>query len=368
MREKRMESLLDYIEKSREEAERVGSSVKDFRVFDFSFIPDKPLVRPETKRIIDCLVRYQQTGIPRNLVIVGPRGCGKTLTFRYLAKALKDKLGLPFHGVNCRVHNTSFKVLANILKMHPRGYAYSELCERFEQTIPGPAVIVLDESDMLCEKDVRKDVLYFLSRSKRQYSVVLLSNNPRYLRNLDESTRSSLQPEYIHFDSYSAQEILDILKDRAQTGLKTVDEAMLGEIAAMTAKNIGGDARVGIKSLLYCATKEAESVQVCFNKAREDVIADVLSNTNEKSLLILKAALLEPTRLVKGVYQQYVALCRKYREEPYGYTQYYAAIGFMASLGILVLVSAKVDRTYSNRIELLVTDEQIDAAIAKRLH
>ena len=42
MREERMESLLEYIEKSREEAERVGSSVKDFRVFDFSFIPDKP--------------------------------------------------------------------------------------------------------------------------------------------------------------------------------------------------------------------------------------------------------------------------------------------------------------------------------------
>ena len=40
-----MESLLEYIEKSREEAERVGSSVKDFRVFDFSFIPDKPRAR-----------------------------------------------------------------------------------------------------------------------------------------------------------------------------------------------------------------------------------------------------------------------------------------------------------------------------------
>lgn len=363
-----MESLLEYIEKSREEAERVGSSVRDFRVFDFSFIPDKPLVRPETKRIIDCLVRYQQTGIPRNMVIVGPRGCGKTLTFRYLAKALKEKLGLAFHGVNCRINSTSYKILASILKIRPRGVAYSELCERFEQTVPGPTVIVLDESDMLCEKDVRKDVLYFLSRSRRQYSVVLLSNNPRYLRNLDESTRSSLQPEYIHFNSYSAQEILDILKDRAETGLKAVDEGMLGEIAAMTARNSSGDARIAIKSLLYCATKEADSVQACFDKAREDVMADVLSNTNEKSLLILKAALQEPTRLVKAVYQHYVALCRQYREEPYGYTQYYAAIGFMASLGLLALVSAKVDRTYSNRIELLVTGEQIDAAIAKRFH
>ena len=363
-----MESLLDYIEKSREEAERVGSSVKDFKVFDFSFIPDKPLIRPETKRIIDCLVRYQQTGIPRNLVIVGPRGCGKTLTFRYLANALKKKTGLSLYGCNCRIENTSYKVLANLMHMRARGYSYSELCSRFEEMIPGPAVIVLDESDMLCEKDVRKDVLYFLSRSRRQYSVVLLSNNPRYLRNLDESTRSSLQPEFVHFNSYSAQEILDILKDHAATGLKTVDEAMLGEIAAMTAKNIGGDARVGIKSLLYCATKEAESVQACFDKAREDVMADVLSNTNEKSLLILKAALQEQTKLVKVVYQHYVTLCRQYREEPYGYTQYYAAIGFMASLGVLALVSAKVDRTYSNRIELLVTGEQIDAAITKRFH
>ncbi len=74
-----MESILDYIEKSREEAERVGSSVKDFKVFDFSYIPEKPLVRPEPKRIVDALVQYNQTGIPRNLVIVGPRGCGKTL-------------------------------------------------------------------------------------------------------------------------------------------------------------------------------------------------------------------------------------------------------------------------------------------------
>jgi Cdc6-like AAA superfamily ATPase len=211
-------------------------------------------------------------------------------------------------------------------------------------------------------------VLYFLSRSRRQYCVVLLSNNPRYLRNLDESTRSSLQPEYIHFNSYSAPEILNILKDRATTGLKTVDDGMISEIAAMTAKNSAGDARIAIKSLLYCATQEAGSVQACFDKAREDVMADVLNNTNDKSLLILKAALLEPTRLVKSVYQHYIRLCREHREEPYGYTQYYAAISFMASLGVLALISAKIDRTYSNRIELLVTGEQIDAAIAKRFH
>ena len=362
-----MESLLEYIEQSREEAERVGSSIKDFRVFSFEHIPERPVIRPEVKRIVDCLIRYQQSGIPRHLVIVGPRGCGKTLTFRYLEKTFAEKLKLPFFGVNCRIHNSSFKALAAMLKTKPRGYAYSELCERFEQDIPSPAVIVLDESDMLGEKDLRRDILYFLSRSPKRYSVVLLSNNHRYLKQLDESTRSSLQPEVISFRSYSAQEILDILKDRADTGLKTIDSGFLEEIAAMTAKNTNGDVRVAIKALLYCATKEAGTVTECFSKAREDIIKDVLANTNEKALLILKAAQEEPTRLVKTVYQHYVELSRKCREEPYGYTQFYSTLGYLASLGLILLMSAKVDRTFTNRIEPLVSPDELNAVIAQRL-
>jgi Cdc6-like AAA superfamily ATPase len=70
------------------------------------------------------------------------------------------------------VHNSSFKALAGLLKTKPRGYAYAELCERFEQEIPSPAVIVLYESDMLGDKDLRRDILYFLSRSPKRYSVV----------------------------------------------------------------------------------------------------------------------------------------------------------------------------------------------------
>ena len=361
-----MESLLEYIEQSRKEAERVGSRVKSFRVFDFSFIPDKPLVRPETKRIIDCLVRYQQTGIPRNLVIVGPRGCGKTLTFRFLEKTFAEKLKLRFFGVNCRIHNSSYKALAALLRTSARGYAYAELTERFEREIPSPAVIVLDESDMLCDKNLRRDILYFLSRSVKRYSVVLLSNNHRYLKQLDESTRSSLQPEVISFRSYSAGEILDILKDRAATGLKVVEPGFLEEIAAMTAKNTNGDVRVAIKALLYCATKEAATVAECFSKAREDVVKDILANTNEKALLILKASLEEPTKLVKTVYQQYVTLSRNYREEPYGYTQFYSTLTYLASLGLVWLVSAKVDRTFTNRVESLISQAELSAVFAQR--
>ncbi len=75
-----------YIQKSREEAERLNSGVKDFAVFDLNHIPEKPLIREEVKKIIDMFVRYHQTGIPRHLLIAGARGSGETLTFRYLER------------------------------------------------------------------------------------------------------------------------------------------------------------------------------------------------------------------------------------------------------------------------------------------
>jgi Cdc6-like AAA superfamily ATPase len=213
------EDIETYIQKSREEVQRLNSDVRDFRVFDFNFIPEKPLIRAEAKRLIDLFIRYQQTGIPRNLVVIGARGSGKTLMLKYLSRTFSSKLQLPFQAVNCRVHNTSFKALAHMLKVRPCGYSYSELCDRFEKEIPGKCIVVLDEVDLLSEKDFRKDILYFLSRSPNRYSIVLLSNNPKFLNTLDESTRSSLQPDVVFFRNYSANEILDILKDRAAIGL-----------------------------------------------------------------------------------------------------------------------------------------------------
>ena len=148
--------------------------------------------------------------------------------------------------------------------------------------------------------------------------------------------------------------------------MKAVDPGLLEEISALTAKNTNGDVRVAIKTLLYCATIEAETVQGCFDKAREDVVIDVLNSINEKGLLILKAALEEPSKLVKAVYQRYVGQSRGFKEEPYGYTQFYSTLGYLASLGVILLVSAKVDRTFTNRIEPLILVQELEAAMAHR--
>jgi Cdc6-like AAA superfamily ATPase len=61
--------------------------------------------------------------------------------------------------------------------------------------------------------------------------VIMLSNTPQVLKELDAATRSSLQLVPLHFRNYDAEEIREILRDRAEGGLHRWDEGTLPEIA-----------------------------------------------------------------------------------------------------------------------------------------
>lgn len=126
----------------------------------------------------------------------------------------------------------------------------------------------MDEVDLLSDKNHHKDLLYLLARSANNYMAVLLSNHPRFLSRLDESIRSSLQPEMVHFRNYNAIEVRQILEDRAQLGLRKAPHALLGQIAALTARTTNSDVRVAIKTLYYLALDEGASIEAIFERAR----------------------------------------------------------------------------------------------------
>ena len=42
--------------------------IRSFEVFDFNYVPERPLMREEVKPVIDALLRYQQTGIANVLL------------------------------------------------------------------------------------------------------------------------------------------------------------------------------------------------------------------------------------------------------------------------------------------------------------
>jgi Cdc6-like AAA superfamily ATPase len=353
--------IQDYLSEQQRRLAAARRQIRDSRVFDFNYIPEKPLMREEIKPIIDALLRYQQTGIANHLLILGSRGSGKSVLARALMQMLSADQGLSFAYANCRQHNTSFKILAALLGVKPRGCSLDELWQKFHQAHGGPVVFILDEIDLMSEKDKNKDILYLISRCPNNYMAILLSNNPKFLSAVDESTRSSLQPEIIHFRNYRTDEIAAILRDRALTGLTLVPEEMIREIAALTVKNTNGDVRVAIKTLYRWALAPEVPLVETFEIARRDILVDVIRDLNDKNILILQAALSQPEGHVKDVYQAYRRVSSQFQEEPFSYVHFYTNLSYLQSLGLIILISTKVHRTYTNRIQLTFDPEVLTA-------
>ncbi|MFH1616450.1 MAG: AAA family ATPase, partial [Planctomycetota bacterium] len=87
------------------------------------------LMRNEVKPVIDALLRYQQSGIANNVLILGSKGSGKSLLAKYLMQLLDKQLSFAY--ANCRQRNTSYKILAHLLDCIPRGCSLDELWSRF---------------------------------------------------------------------------------------------------------------------------------------------------------------------------------------------------------------------------------------------
>jgi cell division control protein 6 len=353
--------ITDYLTRQARTLEETSRRIKDFRVFDFNHIPDEPLMREEAKPIIDAYLRYLKTGIANHLFVFGSRGSGKTLMIKYIQRLLAEHEKAEILYVNCRQHNTSFKALAHLLGVRPRGCSLDELWRRFSDAHARRLILVLDEVDLLSDKDLHKDILYLLARSPKNYMAVLLSNHPKFLSKLDESIRSSLQPEMVHFKNYDAQQILAILRDRAHRGLHRFRDVTLAQIAALTTRTTNSDVRVAIKTLYFIALEEPANIEEVFNRARRDLVKDVLADLNERNLLILKAASEAREPFVKEVYSRYCCLSQAENEEPFSYVYFYSSLSYLQSIGLILLLSTKVGRTYTNRIQLLVDPELLDA-------
>ncbi len=342
----------NYLADKQANLEKSKSRISNIEVFDFNYIPDKPLMRDEIKPVIDALLRYQQTGIANNVLILGSRGSGKSLSARYLMKLLSAQNQLKFVYVNCRHQNTSFKILSHLLGLRARGRTLDEIWCQFTDAYHGRTVFILDEIDLINDKNSRTDILYLISRSDRNYMAVLLSNNPKFTIRLDESIMSTLQPEIVHFSNYDAQEIAHILTDRAKAGLKFLPESEIDQIAAMTVKNTNSDVRVAIKTLYLAALEPDVALKEHFEKAVRDIMFEVVKDLNDKSLLILKSALSGKEGFVRDVYEIYKRTSIQYNEEPFSFVHFYSNLSYLQSLGLILLISTKVNRTYTNRIQL----------------
>ncbi|MCC6681655.1 MAG: orc1/cdc6 family replication initiation protein [Phycisphaeraceae bacterium] len=360
----------DYLDQQTRRLSQARRRIKNFQVFHFNHIPDAPLMRQEIQPITDACLRFLYTGIPSHLFIFGARGSGKTLSVRYVTELIQRRETATVRYVNARHHNTSFKIISHLLDVRPRGYSLDELWHHFCDRHTGPTILIIDEVDLLNDKDRSKELLYLISRSSQPYMAILLSNNPRFLNTLDGSIRSTLQPELIHFRNYDAGQIHEILRQRSRDGLTPraqPPDADLARIAALTTKTTNSDVRIAIKALYYLAIGEGNSVQAVFDRARRDLVTDVLRDLHDHNMLTLLAAIRTRECFVKEVYRCYQALSRRNHEEPFSYTYFLSNLYYLQSIGLVGLSSTKVGRSYTNRIALLFDPQLAESTWASRI-
>ena len=310
-----------------------------------SYVPEiLPHREKQIKELASILAPALRGETPSNVFIYGKTGTGKTAVSKYIGKQLVEKgkelnVNTNFVYINCEIVDTHYRVLQNVANHFikvwenripftgwPTDEVYTRMVNAIEKTA-GVAVIVLDEVDKLKEGN---EVLYNLSRmnydlKKAKTSIIGISNDLKFTEFLDPRVKSSLGEENLVFPPYSADELCDILGERAKIAFKdsVIEDNVIPLCAALAAQE-HGDARRAL-DLLRVAAEIAERlkenrvtekhVRVAENKIELDRVKEIVRTLPIQSKMVLMATVIGGEKyegLRTGeVYEIYKDLCRR---------------------------------------------------------
>jgi len=316
---------------------------KNRDVLRHSYTPEYlPHRKEQIESLASILVPALKGETPSNVLIYGKTGTGKTATVKFVGKqleAVSEKMNVRcyVHYLNCELIDTQYRVLATLAKVlgknvpmtgWPTDQVYEEVknaIDARDQTI----IIVLDEIDKLVRKG--DEVLYNLSRinselQNARVSIIGISNDLKFKNFLDPRVISSLSEEELIFPPYNAEQLQDILAQRAELAFYegVLDDEVIPFCAALAAQE-HGDARKALDLLRVSgeiAEKEnadrvtKEHVKKAVKKIEADHIVEAVRTlpTQSKVLLFGMIMLTEAgmKKFTTGeVYAIYKNLCKK---------------------------------------------------------
>ncbi|MEW9490809.1 MAG: ORC1-type DNA replication protein [Candidatus Aramenus sulfurataquae] len=279
------------------------------------YVPSElPHREEQIRRLASILAQLYRGERPSNVFIYGLTGTGKTAVTKFVLKALMERLkNFLYIYVNTRQSDTPYRILADIIeglgeKVPFTGISTAELYRRMVKAFSSTntiLVIVLDEIDAMVKKH-GDDVLYKLTRinseiGKSKVSIIGITNDVKFIDNLDPRVRSSLSEEEIVFPPYNAEELEDILMRRAKAAFRegVISESIIKLCAALAARD-HGDARRALDLLRVAGEiAERERAKVVteehVEKARVEIerdrVYEVISSLPFHSKLVLFAIL-----------------------------------------------------------------------------
>jgi len=361
---------------------------RDREVLRHDYIPKSLPHREEQIRHLGEMVAPVLKGARcSNIFIYGKTGTGKTAVTKYVLNKLSQKaadLGAPIKVcyINCRLAGTEYRVFSTMceavnVNIPFTGLALGEVFDRFKNGLEAckvMLVVVLDEIDALVKN--RGDILlYELTRINEalhgsKTMVVGISNDLRFKDFLGPRVLSSLSEEEIVFQPYNADDLLDILRERAQMAFYdgVLLEGALSLCAALAAAE-HGDARRALDLLRVAgelAERESaksvneEHIRHAEKRIEHDRVVEAIKNLPSHSKSVLCSVyLLSRTgarRIVTGeIYEIYCEICEKIGMTPLTQRRVSDLINELDSLGLLntlVVSMGRYGRTKKIRLSI----------------
>lgn len=230
----------------------------------------------QLESVVSFLKPTLQGNRPPNMLLYGPAGTGKSLIIGAvtqqiieLCQSKGERFGVV--DINCQPINTLDQAVYELVQTVARDVKaeiavpetgvstkrkYRRLYELINEHYDS-IIFILDEIDLLVGRRANDEpayskLLYQLSRANNineiegQVSVAALTNDPKFMENIDGRTDSSFNPRDVYFPDYDATQLREILNNRRDAFRRdALEEDVIPLVAAFAAQS-HGDARKAI--------------------------------------------------------------------------------------------------------------------------
>jgi len=317
---------------------------RDRDVLRHDYVPSKlPHRELEIRCLGEIVAPALKGSLFSNILIYGKTGTGKTAVTQYVLSKLAEKakeLTSPMNIclVNCRLSGTEYRIFSSLcsaigVAIPFTGLALGEVFDRFKQGLDPKRLLLLvalDEVDAIV-KNRGDSLLYELTRinesfSESKVSLIGISNDLRFKEFLDPRVLSTLSEEEIVFRPYNADELQDILIERAKLAFRDgvlLDSAI--KLCSGLAAAEHGDARRALDLLRVAAelaeregasSVSDEHVRRAEKRIEHDRITEALTNLPTHSKIVIVSVYLLNKANVRhsvtgDIYNVYGELCEK---------------------------------------------------------
>ena len=230
----------------------------------------------QLESVVSFLKPTLQGNRPPNMLLYGPAGTGKSLIIGAvtqqiigLCQSKGERFGVV--DINCQPINTLDQAVYELVQTVAKdvnaevgvpetGVSTKRKYRRLYELINGhydSVIFILDEIDLLVGRRANDEpayskLLYQLSRASNtneiegRVSVAALTNDPKFMENIDGRAESSFNPRDVYFPDYDATQLREILDNRRDAFRQdALGDDVIPLVAAFAAQS-HGDARKAI--------------------------------------------------------------------------------------------------------------------------